>query len=197
MNETFLDVVQMAERYALPISLVLLASVIIIFFSRDKIKSGWLNVKTKHRLKRLGFKQVSNFRCPDGLGYYFVIDRLILRRDCITLLMNKNFPGKIYCADEIDDWTQMLGQQSFRFKNPLYDLGLQVKAVSACVPDVPVDGLLFFDHQAEFPKGHPDSVIYLTNIPEGLKRTKGEGVEASVLSAWENLLRMEKIKESE
>ena len=188
MSEIPQDIIQMAERYALPAVLVLLVFLIIVYLNRKKIKLSWLNIKTNYRLRRLGFKQVSNFRCPDGFGHHFAIDRLILRRDGITLLMYKSFPGKIFCAEKIDDWTQMLGRKSYRFKNPLYDLDQQVKAVSACVPDVPVNGVLFFDHQAEFPKGHPDRVIYLKNIPEGLKRTKGEKVEESVMSAWNNLL---------
>ncbi len=193
VDEISLDIISMAERYALPITLVVLAFVVAIFLSRKKIKRGWLNIKTGYRLKHLGFKQVANFRCPDGMDHHFVIDRLILCRDGITLLMYKKFPGKIYCAEEIDDWTQMLEQQSYRFKNPLYDLDQQVKTVSACVPGVPVNGLLFFDHLAEFPKGHPDSVIYLKNIPEGLKPAKGEEVDGPVISAWENLLQMAKV----
>lgn len=188
MSEIPQDIIQMAERYALPAVLALLVFLIIVYLNRKKIKHSWLNMKTNYRLKRLGFKQVANFQCPDGLGHHFAIDRLILRRDGITLLMHKSFPGKIFCADKIDEWTQMLGRKSYRFKNPLYDLERQVKAVSACVPNVPVDGLLFFDHQAEFPKGHPDSVIYLNNIPEGLKRIRGGEVEESVMSAWNELL---------
>lgn len=193
MDEISLDLIKMAERHAIPVTLVLLASLIIFYLNRERIKRSWLNIKTDFRLRRLGFKQVANFRCPDGMDHHFVIDRLILRRDGITLLMYKKFPGMIYCAEEIDDWTQMLGQQSYRFKNPLYELDQQVKAVSACVPGVPVNGLLFFDHQAEFPKGHPDSVIYLKNIPEGLKPAKGEEVDGPVISAWENLLQMAKV----
>ena len=193
MDEISLDLIKMAERHAIPVTLVLLASLIILYLNRERIKRSWLNIKTNFRLRRLGFKQVANFRCPDGMGHHFVIDRLILRRDGITLLMYKKFPGMIYCAEEIDDWTQMLGQQSYRFKNPLYELDQQVKAVSACVPGVSVNGLLFFDHQAEFPKGHPDSVIYLKNIPEGLKPAKGEEVDGPVVSAWENLLQMAKV----
>ena len=165
---------------------------IIIYLSRRKIKQSWLNLKTRYCLNRLGFKQIANLKCPDGLGHHFIIDRLILRHDGITLLIYKRFPGKIFCADKIDDWTQMLGNKSYRFKNPLYDLDCQIKAVSACVPNVPINGFLFFDHLTEFPKGHPDRIIHLKKIPEELKRNKHDEVKTSVMAAWKQILLMEK-----
>ena len=146
-----------------------------------------MNIKTRYRLNRLGLKQISNIQCPDGLGHYFTIDRLVMRHDGISLLLFKQYPGTIFCADDIDDWTQMLAGKSYRFKNPLVDLDYQVKAVAACVPDVPVNGFLLFGRHAEFPKGHPDRVIRLDKIPEALKRNKQHKVQASVESAWEKL----------
>ena len=175
-------------QYFIPVVSLSLLFVFIVFLNRRKIKHLWLNFKTRYRLSRLGFKQKSNFKCPDGLGHHFIVDRLILRHDGITLLVYKKYHGKIFCADHIDDWTQMLGLKSYRFKNPLDDLDCLVNAISASIPNVPVNGFLFFDHQAEFPKGHPERVIYLRNIPEELKRGKNEKVEASVMSAWEQLL---------
>lgn len=177
-------------QYAFLIVLALIILVTTVLLNRRKIKHTWLNFKTRHCLGRLGFKQLTNFRLPDGLGHQFNIDRLILRHDGITLLVYKRYPGRIFCADNIDNWTQMLGQKSYRFKNPLDDLDCQIKAISAKVPNVPINGFLFFDHQAEFPKGHPERVINLKSIPGELKPSKELDVEASVMSAWEKLVTM-------
>lgn len=186
------NIIQITDRYTLPVALltalVLLLPGIMLYLNRRKVKHHWLNLKTRYCLNRLGFKQIINFQCPDGLGHHFTIDRLILRHDGITLLVYKRFPGKIFCADKIDNWTQMMGQRSFRFKNPLYDLDYQIKAVSACVPNVMVNGYLFFDHLSEFPKGHPERIIHLKKIPEELKRSKLDKVDKSVMSAWKKLL---------
>jgi len=192
MSDILQDIIQIIDRHALPIALVVLACAIIIYLNRRKIKHAWLNLKTRYRLNHLGLKQISNLQCPDGLGHHFTIDRLVLRHDGISLLAQKCYPGKIFCADQIDDWTQMTGKKSYRFKNPLYELDHQVKAVSACVPGVPVNGFLFFDHLTEFPKGHPDRIIHLKKIPEELKRNKHDEVDASVLSAWKSLQLMAK-----
>ncbi len=192
MSDISLDLIQLTDHYVLPVALVLLALAIIIYLNRREFKHNWLNLKTRSSLKRLGLKQISNLQCPDGLGHYFTIDRLILRHDGITLLIYKRYPGKIFCADQIDDWTQMLGNKSYHFKNPLYDLDYQVKAVSACVPKVPVNGFLFFDHLTEFPKGHPDRIIHLKKIPDELKRSKHHEVQTLVMAAWKKLLLMKK-----
>lgn len=178
---------EVISQYGLYTSVALLVVAVILILNRRKINHIWLNVKTRYKLKRLGYKQISNFQCPDGLGHYFTIDRLILRHDGITLVVSKQYPGKIFCADNIDDWTQMLGLKSYRFKNPLDDLDYQIKAISARIPGVPVNGFLFFDHQATFPKGHPERVIYLDKIPDELKRSNNVKVETSVMSAWKQL----------
>ncbi len=192
MNNVFQDAVQIIEPYTIPVAIGLLVIVVVLFFYRKKINQGWLNLKNRYYLNRLGLKQITGLKCPDGLGYHFIIDRLILRHDGITLLAYKRYPGKIFCADQIDDWTQMVGKKSYRFKNPLYDLDCQVKAISDCVPDAPVDGYLFFDHLTEFPKGKSDRIVQLDDMPEKLKRSKGAEVEAPVLAAWESLVRMSK-----
>ena len=189
------------------IILLALALVIILFINRQKIKYYGLNIKRRYCLNQLGIKQLSDVRWPDGLGGYFFIDRLILRPDGITLFLHKPFQGKIFCADNIDEWTQMFGQKSYQFKNPLYDLDFQVLAVKKTLKamgdsadssfveagnnlntsEVPVDGFLLFDDTAEFPKGHPDRVISYNAIPENLKCDKNIDVSRSVSVAWDTL----------
>ena len=146
-----------------------------------------MNIKTRMCLNRLGLRQISNFQFPDGLGHCFTVDRLLMRPDGISLLIYKQFPGSIFCADHIPEWTQMLGGKSYPFKNPLVDLDHQIKAISASIPDVPVNGYIFFDHQARFPKGHPDRVIRLGSIPSSLYRDNKNKAQASVVAAWEHL----------
>ena len=184
-------VVQILNAYTVPIAVIIILLVLVLLFSRNKIKQSWLNRKTRKLLSHLGFKRMTKFKCPDGLGHHFIIDQLILRQDGISLLSYKRYPGKIYCADDIDQWTQMLGQKSYRFSNPLYDLDCQIKAVSECVPNIQVDGYLFFDHLAEFPKGRPDRVLQLDQIPDKLRSTKKVKVDKTVMTAWKKLRAME------
>ena len=167
------------------LSLVILA--LFVFLNRKAINHLRLKLRTRFCLNHLGLKQIVNFSFPDGLGNHSTVDRLIMRQDGISLLVFKQYPGSIFCADDIDEWTQLLVGKSYRFKNPLVDLDYQIKAVSAIVPDVPVNGFLFFDHQARFPKGCPERVISLDSVPESLKRDRKVKAQASVVSAWETL----------
>ena len=169
------------------LALFLVLLLVLVAVKRKKLVHGWLNLKTRRRLNRLGYGKLSKLHCPDGLGYHFVIDRIILRHDGITVLKYMSYPGKIFCADDIDDWTQMVRRKSYRFKNPLYELECQIKAVAASIPGVTVDGYLFFDHHASFPKGHPRRVIHMNNIPESLERDKRHKVNAVVASGWKKL----------
>lgn len=169
------------------LAVAILLLVVVLVVGRGRLKQAWLNLKTRYRLNHLGLREIANFRFPDGLGDYFTVDRLIMRPDGISLLMYIQYPGSIFCADDIDEWTQMLEGKSYRFRNPLVDLDYQIKAISARVPDVSVNGFLFFSHQAEFPKGCPERVINMETLPPSLKRNKKVKAEPSVISAWEKL----------
>ena len=160
--------------------------ILILFINRGRLIAYWMDVKTRRCLNNLGLEQIHNVKCPDGLGHEFNIDRLVLRQNGISILMQKKYPGKIFCADHIDHWTQMLGQKSYNFKNPLFELDYQIKALEACLPDVDINGYLFFDHNAEFPKGHPQRVIHPVAIPADLEKPHAHEVNQQLLQTWNN-----------
>lgn len=176
------------ESNALALAVTAAAIFLLAFLARKKIKHIWINLKTRYCLNHLGHKCIANFKWPDGLGHYFIIDRLILHADGISLLMLTPYPGKIFCADGIDEWTQMIGQKSYRFANPLHELDFRIKAIAAATPNVNVDGYLFFDYQAEFPKGHPERVIYRDKIPEALQPDKQKQPDEALKASWDALL---------
>lgn len=185
-------VTQIINHDYLAIIVFLLGLLTVVYLNRKRIIKAWLNVKTRYCINHLGLEQISNIKCPDGLGHYFKIDRLLLRHDGLSLLVYKKYPGKIFCADHIDEWTQMLGQKSFPFKNPLFELDYQIKAVSACFPNIPINGYLFFDHEAEFPKGHPQRVIHPQQIPEELNRTNRHEIDPLIMETWRTFKSMSK-----
>ena len=178
------------QHPATPYLVIILGLILILVINRRRLKARWLNFKSRYCLNRLGLEQLSNVRCPDGLGDHFTIDRLLLRDNGISLLVYKKYPGKIFCADHIEEWTQMLGQKSYKFKNPLFELDYQIKAVASCFPDIQFDGYLFFDHLAEFPKGHPERVIHPQAIPDVLERSNRHQVDTTVMAAWKKLQEM-------
>ena len=155
---------------------------------------NWNNIRrfsqewhTRRCLNLIGIKQRRNIVCPDGLDGEFVLDRLIMLPKAILLVSFKRYPGNIYCAEKISEWTQVIEQKSYKFENPLFDLEIQLTALKEIIPGVTVKGFLFFDHTAQFPKGHPDNVLQPTNIPEEFLQANCAEPEQSILSAWERL----------
>lgn len=191
MSDIFQVITQILNHPALPPIAIILTLILVFYLNRMRIVKSWLNFKTQYQLNRLGLEQLTNIQCPDGLGNHFNIDRLILRHDGISLLVVKKYPGKIFCADHIDDWTQMLGQKSYHFRNPLFELNYQVRAISENFSTDKVDGYLYFDHNAIFPRGHPDRVIHPRSIPESLKLSADEPVDPEIMSIWEQMKAMD------
>lgn len=190
MSEFSKVITQIPNDPILPLTLALLALGVVGYLNRNRLRLSWLHIKARYYLNHLGIDQISELHCPDGLGNEFIIDRLLLRPEGITLLMTRQYPGRIYCADHIDDWTQIIGQKSYRFTNPLFELEHQVKAISDCIPGVAVNGYLFFDYLSEFPKGHPQRVIHPRQIPASLRTTKNSTIAPEVARAWRKLKSM-------
>lgn len=183
-SEMSQSVITVIENFGWPVVTVLLALLLAVFLGRKKICDAWVSARSMRGLARLGYKQMSNIQFEDGLGGTLNIDRLVMRCDGISLILCMRYPGSIFCAENIDEWTQMFNGKSYRFSNPLVDLDYQVKAISVLVPEIHVDGYLFFGHDAEFPKGKPERVFGLDGVPIELQRDKKVAVDDKVEKAW-------------
>ena len=144
-------------------------------------------MKIRRGLRRAGIKQYRDFFCPDGVGGQYKIDRLILRPDGISVLMYMRYEGNIFCGENIERWTQMIGGKSYSFANPLVMLDGQIAAIKALAPGIDVDGYLFFDHRTRFPKGRAERVIQIDNMPDSLLNNHGKSPDDALMSAWKKL----------
>jgi hypothetical protein len=185
MNDVTPNYSDILNHPALIALVVIVALAILLLINRNRLLRSWREYRANACLARLGYDQLTQVPCPDGLDHEFMIDRLILHHDGISILNHKKYPGKIFCAEQIQEWTQMIGQKSYKFKNPLFELNYQTKALQACLPDISVDGYLFFDLDTDFPKGHPDRVLTPDHILPVLERTPSKQPNEAVLAAWE------------
>jgi hypothetical protein len=185
--EFYLDQL-LANKFTLPVAITVMALIIILIINWRRIRHQWLEWRTRRCLNQIGIKQIKNVVCSDGLDGNFKIDRLVMLHDSILLIAFKPYSGNIYCADSIPEWTQVVGQKSFKFSNPLFELENQVTAIQGIVQNVSVRGVLFFDHSAKFPKGHPDKVLNPDNIPEYMMRVKCPEPSNDILQCWQELL---------
>ncbi|MCP4187769.1 MAG: NERD domain-containing protein [Gammaproteobacteria bacterium] len=165
----------------------LFISVLIFLLNWKAVRVLWLQWGTRRCLNQIGIKQRRNVICADGLDGEFILDRLVMLPNAILLINFKRYPGNIYCADRISEWTQVVEQKSFKFANPLFDLENHLTAIRHQIPNIPIYGYLFFDHTAQFPKGHPEAVLRPDNIPSEFLSMNCSEPDQAILSAWEFL----------
>jgi hypothetical protein len=148
-----------------------LVIILILLVNRKRLQLHLREWRIQRCLRQIGCEQIRNLICPDGLDGYYTIDRLALVRDAILLIAYKPYGGNIYCAERIAEWTQVIGQKSFKFENPLFELDNQLTAY----------------HSAEFPKGHPEMVLHPDNIPDRFLGAHCDPVNPQIQAAWELL----------
>ena len=175
------------QSEAIALVLAGFAIVLVIIVNRKRLRAKFREWRIQRRLNRIGCDQIRNLLCSDGIDGYFYIDRLALTRDSILLISYKLYEGNIYCAEHIAEWTQLVGQKSFKFTNPLFELENQLTSLRLLIGNVPLEGYLFFNDGAEFPKGQPGRVLQQDNIPDRFYATDYETVNSEIKAAWELL----------
>jgi hypothetical protein len=154
------------QPVAIALVFIGVAGVLILLVSRKRLQLRLAEWRIQRCLNQIGCDQIRNLICPDGLDGYYTLDRLALIQDTIMLIAYKPYGGNIYCAERIAEWTQVIGQKSFKFENPLFELENQLTA---------------------FPKGHPETVLNLDNIPHHFLGANCDPVNPQVQAAWEQL----------
>lgn len=167
--------------------IVAIAILLVLYLNRRRLQLRFREWRLQRCLNQIGSEQLRDQVCADGLEGFYKIDRLALTRDAIVVIAYKPYVGNIYCAERIAEWTQVIGQKSFKFENPLFELDNQLTALTLALGDVPLKGYLFFSHSAVFPKGHPDSVMQPDSIPEHFLRDQKQDIKQDVRAAWEHL----------
>ena len=167
--------------------ITILAVAVIAWANRGRIIASLQNWKSQRCLNSIGAQQIRGLICPDGLDGSYYLDRLVLTQDQIVLIVYQPFGGNIFCSESISEWTQIVGQKSYKFRNPLFELGNQLTALRLVLGDVPVQGYLVFGCEAKFPKGHPDCVLRQDGIPEYLLAAHCSSPRQAVQDAWRKL----------
>lgn len=172
---------------AVVISIVAFALVLLLLLNRKRLLAAFREWRIQRCLSRIGSEQIRQLVCDDGLDGEYRIDRLALTPKAILLINYRPYVGNIYCAESISEWTQVIGQKSFKFQNPLFEIENQLTSLKLLTGGVPLRGYLFFNYSAEFPKGHPESVLTPENIPQELLATDPVSVLPEIQAAWDLL----------
>lgn len=173
------------ESEVIAIAIAVLVIVVVSLVNRKRLLVRFREWRIQRNLDQIGCEQIRELVCSDGLEGHYNIDRLALLQNAILLISYKPYGGNIYCAERIAEWTQVVGQKSFKFENPIFELENQLTALKLLTGTTQLKGYLFFNYNAEFPKGHPDMVLHPEKLPENFLNVDPATVKAEIRAAWE------------
>lgn len=136
---------------------------------------------------KLGHMALRHISLMDGADVPIYIEHLVLRPEGFLVLIIKLFPGNIFAADKIQNWTQVIGHHSFKFTNPLHELEVGLQTLRGMFPKIPVKGLVIFAQGANFPKGKPDLVCNFEELKAMASQQDKREIPESVQTAWDSL----------
>lgn len=143
--------------------------------------------RIRRAIRRLGEDVISNVVITDGVEGHVFIEHVVLTPAHMLVVSVRRYPGAIFAANNMDLWAQVTDGGSFKFPNPLHEIQSAILAVKGHLPGINVKGVILFDRDSTFPKGKPDGVIHVSEIP---KRKRGEEPAAlpdAIRQAWSKL----------
>jgi hypothetical protein len=173
-------------------AIVTWGGVVVILLVGVLLQKAWIKeFLTERKLNRLlndlGRDSMHNIIIPDGLDGNIFIEHLILMPNEILLLGVKRYRGLIFAADTIDQWTQVIGQKSYKFENPLHYLENDVLALNAYIKKSKVVSKVLFINGSEFPKGKPDNIISISDLKALQQEYSGKEIPDVLLADWKRL----------
>ncbi|MDH5600879.1 MAG: NERD domain-containing protein [Gammaproteobacteria bacterium] len=146
--------------------------------------SGW---KLKHLLRNIGADSLHNVIIHDEMDGKIFIENLILMPDRILILGVKKYKGLIFAADNIDLWTQVIGNKSYKFDNPLRQLESDALTLNSKIENSKIQEKVLFIHGAEFPKGKPENVLEIMEVSAWRNTSAHTDIPGPLLADWKKL----------
>jgi len=142
------------------LSLVLLSALI----KSPLVKGWWGERQIRLNLRRLDPQRYQCFHDlylprPDGQGTT-QIDHVVVSPNGIFVIETKNYSGWIFGSENGKEWTQQIYRKKSRFRNPLHQNALHLRALATHL-DLPADrfhSFVYFIGSATFKKPLPDNV---------------------------------------
>lgn len=170
--------------------ITVLMFIIGLFLQTTWIKEYFREWKLNSLLKNIGTKSLHNVSISDGMDGKIFIEHLILTSNFILLLGVKKFRGLIFAADKINLWTQVVGNKSYKFENPLHQIENDLVVLNSKIENTKILGKVLFVNGSEFPKGKPDDVIAIADIKSWPKKVNISEISHNLLDDWAQLTKL-------
>lgn len=185
--------IQMLLKIGIPIAAALILGVAIYKMLRKYFS------KNNHArlIRKLSKYSVRNVVIPDAVEGSSFIDWVVLIPQGILVLNIKSYRGMIFASENIHQWTQVVNNRSYTFKNPLQQLELDVVTIKSFIPGAPVKGYVVFDYDSVFPKGKPKNVTTINEIKQNVELFNEGEISEELLEYWSKLKEVLKQNEKE
>ncbi|MDH5327549.1 MAG: NERD domain-containing protein [Gammaproteobacteria bacterium] len=160
----------------------------LIFWWIYKLAHPSLEKQVEKTIKENSEDYAKDIVVSDGLYGYHFIDYLVLLPGRIVVLGLHSFEGYIFGADKIEEWAQVLNNRSYKFENPLLKNSHYVQSVQELTRNTEVIGRVLFTGNCSFPKGIPEGVIELGQLPSMLDELKRDTDSEATKVLWDELL---------
>lgn len=191
-----LEVFQISKTFVINNPNLVTWGVVVIFLVFGMLfQKAWINEylsekKLNKLLKNLGCESLHNVIIPDGVDGNVFIEHLVLTPHEILLIGVKRYRGLIFAADKIDLWTQVVGQKSYKFENPLHQLENDVSALSAYLEKSKIHSKVLFINGSEFPKGKPDDIVSVLDLKTLQQKYAEKEVPEALMADWKRLVEL-------
>ncbi|GMQ77145.1 MAG: hypothetical protein BMS9Abin01_2463 [Gammaproteobacteria bacterium] len=163
---------------------------LVVIFVRKPIRNLFDRFRLMRAIKRLGTASMSNVVLSDGMDGHVFIEHLVLKPNQVLVVSVRRYAGAIFAAENMDMWAQVTVGGSYKFPNPLHELGTATAAVKSHLPDAAVAGIVLFGRESTFPKGKPDGVMHISEITKLPAASREAEISEPVRKAWDRLLEL-------
>jgi hypothetical protein len=115
-----------------------------------------------------------NLKLKDGTTQ---IDHILVSRFGVFVIETKDYRGWIFANSAQAQWTQVLFNAKFKFRNPIAQNGLHMKAVAELLDYLPADAiqsLVVFTGEAVFKTGKPRGVFNVSELIDHLRSCRDD-----------------------
>ncbi|MDZ7662200.1 nuclease-related domain-containing protein [Thiohalophilus sp.] len=160
-----------------------------LFLIWPTLCSGLRDRRLQKKIRAVGADVLHQVVISDGLDGAMYLENLLLTPDGLLVLPVHRYQGVVFAADGIDNWTQVLGNRTYKFPNPLPQLQSEVLAVKNYATQTPVEGRVVFIPGVGFPKGRPDKLLSMDELDTLAEQNRTREVPPAYWQSWESLKR--------
>ena len=127
--------------------------------------TSWIGaIRIRRALNQRSPDVLHDFILPGAYGGLTKIDHAILTAGGILCIQTKHYNGIVFGGEDEAQWSNVDATVKRRFLNPLIQNEGRTRALQNVLPEVPIENLVVFTGNVEFPTPPPKNVIRVSQV---------------------------------